>query len=534
MKASGDFMEIYETQMRKLKSRGEELTVGDIVNHPKLFAAYPKLANIEVKIMPYDAHGKGRVAMNKDGTLSHIEINDNLDGKETLSTLLHEMQHVTQDVEGFARGGSAKQLSEKYFSENYQHQLADLKKEAEAAMQSGNREKTDAVYKKIVDLYSPASFDAYKRLAGEVEARNVQIRQALTEAQRKMLSPESTQDTIGKDQIVVWNGKQMESRTEATKEASEKRIKDLFAGAKPEPVHGVKILDKSDIFDMLGLSKRNVLIAEAHGLVQGRISHSAFTETDWNKVPEWIDNPIAVFKQEDKAYRFIGPELLNGHPVVMAVKPNEKSQLGAGIQIDILKTAFAKDDPKKRMPMQQWVDHGDLVYANLSKTAQFKADTGYSLPVRLNDLKVIKQKVAFKNKELAKQKRTLLENPDVKTESNLATYKAEEEKKNPVAGDTADTIHSASSTEQQDSNKGKSLAAVEAVDTIHSTSATEQQSSKSDTIQQKGSDVKFSKPSVSEEDAYQAEKAKIADYVDANFTKIVNKMKAEKFISVKC
>jgi hypothetical protein len=348
-----------------------------------------------------------------------------------------------------------------------------------------------------------------------------------------------------KDEARLFNSAAMASRTEATKQASEKRIKELFNGAKPEQAHGVKILDKSDIFDMLGLSKDAILMAEKHGLVEGKISHAGFTENDWNKIPEQMDSPVAVFKQEDGAYRFIGSELKDGNPVVMAALPVEQSKADRTKKVGVLKTAFAKDDSTKRMPVQQWLDHGDLVYVDLAKVAQFNKDTGYKLPLRLNDLKVISQKVAFKNKELAKQKRKLLENPVVKTESNLAAYKAEELKKNPEAVVTSGTIHPDRSTEQRDSNKEKSLstgtradttysaghteqkdpnkkknpapvetsgtihpdraadkqgsnkaknlAAVEAVDTIHSTSATEQQDSKVATIQQNENDVKFSK-----------------------------------------
>lgn len=250
------------------------------------------------------------------------------------------------------------------------------------------------------------------------------------------------------------------SRTEATKAASEKRVKDLFEGATPERVHGVKILDKSDILDMLGLGDKNVLIAETHGLVRGRSAHAGFSESDWNKVPDYIDNPIAVFKQADKTYRFIGPELINGDPVVIAVMPNEvsreeDSQYEEGKKIHILKTAFAKDrvvnGVKDRLPIHKWILDGDLVYVDTTKAAKFNKDTGFQLPTVYREIPKIAEKVVERNKALAKAKKPLLEVVDIKSDRDFAKYKAEE-KKSLAAGTRADTIHSAGHTEQQNSN----------------------------------------------------------------------------------
>ena len=46
--------------------------------------------------------------------------------------------------------------------------------------------------------------DRYKRLAGEVEARNTQARASMSDAERRATSPQSTADVADRDQIVTF------------------------------------------------------------------------------------------------------------------------------------------------------------------------------------------------------------------------------------------------------------------------------------------------------------------------------------------
>ncbi|MDX9742146.1 MAG: PLxRFG domain-containing protein [Gammaproteobacteria bacterium] len=85
-------------------------------------------------------------------------------------TLLHELQHGIQFREGFAVGGSPEA-----FASDSQEQGADT----------------------------------YRRLAGEVEARNVETRRQMTPEQRRAIAPGYTSDTMPGDVLVTFNGKRI-------------------------------------------------------------------------------------------------------------------------------------------------------------------------------------------------------------------------------------------------------------------------------------------------------------------------------------
>ncbi len=86
----------------------------EILHHPELFKVYPELANLGVKVSArrnsgsalqiYDAtrSPKGSLVGGNQMNIYNIE-----DVDEFKSVLLHEAQHWVQEMEGFARGGTA-------------------------------------------------------------------------------------------------------------------------------------------------------------------------------------------------------------------------------------------------------------------------------------------------------------------------------------------------------------------------------------------------------------------------------------------
>ena len=137
---------------------GGLIKVGDVLDHLALFSAYPKISETRVAID--NGLQKGNAAYSPESNTITIPGMD--DSKQLLTVLLHEIQHGIQNIEGFATGGSP-----------------DLN----------------------------GGFSAYKRLAGEVESRNTEARQGMTDAQRRETAPSQTADTPDSDVIVVFNGK---------------------------------------------------------------------------------------------------------------------------------------------------------------------------------------------------------------------------------------------------------------------------------------------------------------------------------------
>lgn len=85
-----------------LSAPGEYYTwaLGDVLHHPELFAAYPELEDIVVSRM--QAGGpRGR----RNRRTNEIQLAEDQTAHQALRTLVHELQHVVQGVEGFAAGG---------------------------------------------------------------------------------------------------------------------------------------------------------------------------------------------------------------------------------------------------------------------------------------------------------------------------------------------------------------------------------------------------------------------------------------------
>lgn len=129
------------------------LLLSEILDHPELYEAYPKLAGTIVKPAPSLSRSKGSYSLrNKDITLGSGSVPD------IHSTAHHEIQHAIQDLEGFSGGGDPN-----IFIPPDIQRLLQLWKGLGA-----NEDKIKAIDSMAMSMY--------QRLAGEAEARNVQSR----------------------------------------------------------------------------------------------------------------------------------------------------------------------------------------------------------------------------------------------------------------------------------------------------------------------------------------------------------------------
>lgn len=86
--------------------------LGEIIEHDILFTMYPALKNIDVEFTDMKGiYGNYNIKKNK------IKLNNSLanNNKQIESTLIHEMQHTIQDIEGFELGASSKISKKAYF-----------------------------------------------------------------------------------------------------------------------------------------------------------------------------------------------------------------------------------------------------------------------------------------------------------------------------------------------------------------------------------------------------------------------------------
>ena len=217
--------------------------LGKGLTHPDARKAYPdEFKDIDYIVKPYSDGGFYRGGEIQVGT-DYRHGDKSIKGDK--STTLHEAQHAIQEREGFARGGSPADMQSvkdstaselDYQNKRISQLTADAKKTNEyqvlennlvEALEAGDDARVDGLMeaqadylnnfpllggheakarklsKALADIGRPDA--AYKRLAGEAEARNVQTRMNYTPAQRKAAAPWTTLDVPESELIVRGN-----------------------------------------------------------------------------------------------------------------------------------------------------------------------------------------------------------------------------------------------------------------------------------------------------------------------------------------
>lgn len=139
---------------------GEPINIRMIVKGQTILEAYPEFEDLTLYVMYSPRKGTaGYYNPSTNGMV--LSMGNKTDGFEFQieGVLLHEVQHLIQQIEGFAKGGDPKTV--------------------------GRRR--------------------YHRLAGEVEARNVCVRHSLTQDERRLSLRTLTQDVPDQDQIISYS-----------------------------------------------------------------------------------------------------------------------------------------------------------------------------------------------------------------------------------------------------------------------------------------------------------------------------------------
>ena len=271
--------EEYEALSKKYESDkfgGEKLdnihTLEAYVDAPELFKAYPELRNVRVTfkdtggwetasyyaisdVIDFNVDDVGEIVVNTG------KVTANMRTKELKSVFLHEIQHAIQVIEGFAEGGSPqymKGLYSDYFLQDYSssqlHELAELRRIAENKVKRGEYKRMSYAVKNVIKAAKEHGFyptwaesfdnnpnsvttvydtlvkfpseildkavliderDLYNRVAGEVEARNVQERMGMSAEERRASLAAETEDVAREDQIFLMGDgvSEMGSRT---------------------------------------------------------------------------------------------------------------------------------------------------------------------------------------------------------------------------------------------------------------------------------------------------------------------------------
>lgn len=174
-------------------------TLEQTLEFPALYEAYPQLRSVRVDL------ARGIYGGSWERGLEVIVVRAH-GAKSARSVLLHEIQHAIQDIEGFATGGDPKTGGP----------FREVVRLADEIVAERIRRWGDSPWKQIVFGDDNASFKAfeferalaearwesYRRLAGEVEARDVQRRTEWAPEERKALPPGADADVPAPERIV--------------------------------------------------------------------------------------------------------------------------------------------------------------------------------------------------------------------------------------------------------------------------------------------------------------------------------------------
>jgi len=167
------------------------MTQGKILDHENLYSAYPELSDMWTMRAGREETGGSYIHSAKAPAieLGIPTARRPIDREALRETNLHELQHAIQQREGFPNGGSPENAS-----------MYTPEFDAWSKLRGSRSPEESAAYRAI-----PSDWDAYQRLAGEIEARDVSARMNLTPEQRLATPPDLRPDAI----IRYGNGPQM-------------------------------------------------------------------------------------------------------------------------------------------------------------------------------------------------------------------------------------------------------------------------------------------------------------------------------------
>ena len=173
-----------------------------VIDAPELFKAYPQLKDVRIDTdaIMNDMPSNGEYNSKTNTITIHADELKYMNG-----ILNHEIQHVIQDIEGFAKGGSPRLVRGEV-----KKRFDEVTKQIKQLRAEGKEDEAKALIEKNRGLYNAYQknddFNSYKSLAGEVEARNVSARLNMTPEERRKSLAESTEDVARKDQIFLGVG----------------------------------------------------------------------------------------------------------------------------------------------------------------------------------------------------------------------------------------------------------------------------------------------------------------------------------------
>ncbi len=331
--------------------------LGELVNHDKLFEAYPSLAEYTVEVADLDNGTLGR--FNKYAHEITVDRSLFADKEELRKTIIHEIQHAIQAIEGFAYGSSPAywrqnmnrrhsdlrnrmldltdelraaegDLEDELFYSGYERKKQEVESRiwmSEISRAEGEKELQDFLKERSPEGYdllqrveqmreelkqvkadlrkSPSASDLYKRTAGEIEARDVEKRLNLDEKKRQNKRPD-----VDRKNVVFARYSAAPTDSENSEETSTNPYKEgSFESMAFDLLK--KAQNPQELQDWINELRQKQADAKEAGQLKAPVIPSADKATPVNKTQQKIrENQLAkllekygAFKQGEKAAR---------------------------------------------------------------------------------------------------------------------------------------------------------------------------------------------------------------------------------------
>ncbi len=364
-------------------------TLGDILDYPELYRAYPALKDVE---MVYRQASGSFVRFKKSGELKGAKILLSVSRTEEMmrGSLLHEVQHLIQVYEDFGFGGTAR---------NVGYIFASLGRAEEL---SGDSEKD------------------YKRLAGEVEARAVNDRKDMTAAARLATPFNESLEYPG--EALAYRISEYEAAMDAGRSVVTFSIQGIIADWNMEvdnfvqnpPVHkssewrqDVYVCPTPAVMRMVGAAPLDIVMSHhvlakvldkdtllGNGKTIGKMypkepdmGKHKMTVDELRKLPIALTSPVCIAESNRKgSIEVITDMQENGVNVLVAVQLEVVQGSSQYIKVNRIASLYGKEK------IEQLVKH-PMLYVNTAKAHKWLVDGGLQLPTVPNLIAGSKKRV---------------------------------------------------------------------------------------------------------------------------------------------
>ena len=410
--------DIWSGEYARLRERVESgnATLADVLEHDSLYEAYPELRNVKVRLESDTGSKNGSY----DPSTNTITISEDKPGDSAkVGTMLHEIQHAIQQIEGWESGASPEYWAAREYEsgdtasdraqELYSRILTSLDKadqnkviryneldremeatftadpESEAGKRYAKYEaEQDKLYeelyknewfRRLLDLQrkmenpQSAYYEMYLNTAGEIEARNVSERYRMAQEERRKTAPKGADENTlfrGGGGISAEINEQYKSELERWDREGRNGNERLILGT------------TGPILQNLGAENGNIYL---NGWKISKImrTHKEMSLRTFEALPQVLENPSLVLASRAVRTRGANTRLVmfgdvraeNGKAVqvVLDLLPTEGGYRLDGMQK--VNSAYTKDGGRLSL------EDSNVLYTNAKRAAQVLRSLGY-------------------------------------------------------------------------------------------------------------------------------------------------------------